>query len=770
MKKILLLFFISLVWTSCQDDIGLSTSGGDVAEGMVDIYLSQPDATAITTRAGEDEAANRIENVVLFVFDSNGTLLNTPVQQSVTVADGNHDLPTYKVRTYLPSNKSSLYAVCNYDEADDLIAKVTSVDALKDCVVEIESVEDAFKGVYVMEGSTTNFPEDGRITVPVTRIASHHAFTIYFDPENEDDQFKLVNLSVFNVPKKTKLLKDESYSCGENEVGCIAAVDAAFTEVDYLGKDTDTEGDAGTEAESSGRIDIDFSKSTGVGLPDKYTAELNVFDNRRGRTEDKTIDEALGLTAGYSDEDKAAIRQIFKKDLANGVGSFSNKASHPYATCMVIEGIYEDAANDVSYDVKYYIYLGHNNYSDFNVVRNHKYNYTITIKACDVIDTRVDADAIASISFKVSKQSQPFDAHYNAREALLYCTTGWKVYVKNPDQTPWLEVSTSPVYKPRKLGDSGADNTYAQFSLSGGAGMQYIYIHTDEYVPDIDSPDGNSGKNKERSGTIVCESADGTKKTEFTVTQVPAQLVKVISWDIDNPGTVDKMFFVERIEEERYKDWGFRGYWSLAMDNLISTGDYDGMVNTQKQYVMAYWGDKDSETFKDVELDVIPVAPWTFDGRQNAFYREQGEPMSSLSTTFALGYALSKNRDMDGNGLIDYDEIRWYLPAMDQLMAIYKATKDIENPLDLELEGKTYWSSTPSVSDRDGITPGRAYYVDMEEGKTAIGLRSQSMGVIVCRDAGIEPDNTGLGTGNVGTEDNWDDEEDVNMPKPDVKN
>lgn len=99
MKKILLLFFISLVWTSCQDDIGLNTSGGDVAEGMVDIYLSQPDATAITTRAGEDAAENRIENVVLFVFDDKGVLLNTPVQQSVTVADGDHDLPTYKVRT-----------------------------------------------------------------------------------------------------------------------------------------------------------------------------------------------------------------------------------------------------------------------------------------------------------------------------------------------------------------------------------------------------------------------------------------------------------------------------------------------------------------------------------------------------------------------------------------------------------------------------------------------------------------------------------------------
>ena len=99
MKKILLLFFISLVWTSCQDDIGLSTSDGDVAEGMVDIYLSQPDATAITTRAGEDAAENRIENVVLFVFDKDGNLTNHPIQQSVTVADGTYVLPTYKVRT-----------------------------------------------------------------------------------------------------------------------------------------------------------------------------------------------------------------------------------------------------------------------------------------------------------------------------------------------------------------------------------------------------------------------------------------------------------------------------------------------------------------------------------------------------------------------------------------------------------------------------------------------------------------------------------------------
>ena len=109
------------------------------------------------------------------------------------------------------------------------------------------------------------------------------------------------------------------------------------------------------------------------------------------------------------------------------------------------------------------------------------------------------------------------------------------------------------------------------------------------------------------------------------------------------------------------------------------------------------------------------------------------------------------------------------MPGVQQLEGIYDAI-EVKKTLDLEPEGKTYWSSTPSVSDRDGITPGRAYYVDLTTGDRAIGLRSQSMGVIVCRDIdGWLGPETGSGNVNVGTEDSWS-EEDVNMPKPDVKN
>ena len=92
-------------------------------------------------------------------------------------------------------------------------------------------------------------------------------------------------------------------------------------------------------------------------------------------------------------------------------------------------------------------------------------------------------------------------------------------------------------------------------------------------------------------------------------------------------------------------------------------------------------------------------------------------------------------------------------------------TDDVGNMLPLTLDG-SYWSSTPSVSDKYGITTGRAYYVKMDaEGSEAIGLRDQSFNVIVCRDAedvwyGPE---TGSGQGDVNLNPGWTDE-DENMP------
>ena len=88
--------------------------------------------------------------------------------------------------------------------------------------------------------------------------------------------------------------------------------------------------------------------------------------------------------------------KIFKRNEGINNGKYTVNAEErgfKYATYLMIRGVYtkknpvggEDPSN-----VTYYIYLGSDNYKDFNVCRNHVYNYRIRIFDADKTDTRVD--------------------------------------------------------------------------------------------------------------------------------------------------------------------------------------------------------------------------------------------------------------------------------------------------------------------------------------------------------------------------------------------
>lgn len=707
----------------CQDNDNFGTP--DTADGKTEILLQQMDVPVVVTRAGEDRDT-RIENVVIFVFDTDGNLLNTPVVQSAELTDntavGN---VCYKIREYLPSKKASLYAVCNYDQVADLIENVQSKTDLEEYVLEISSVEGGFKGAYVMEGATTNF-SGTVVTVPVTRVASRQEFTINFSPLTDGETFKLSSVAILNVPRKSNLLKDETYAYDVNNTLSWTG-DAVYSSSETMAKNyiDSTVVEVETVAEN------------------QYSLTLNLFENRRGGQTQEIVDTELGIN-----DSRPEVRQLYKKDLAEG--KLINDVSYPYASCLVIEGVYQTAS--VAYHARYYVYLGHNNFGDFNVLRNYRYKYTITIQACDKMDTRVEADGIGNVSFFASEE--PLDAHFEVRQGLLYAPADWEIYVKEPDKTPWLEISTSASYVPQQLGGTGSG--CAQYRLKGSMGSHYIYIHADEYVPPITDPAQNTSYN-ERTGTICYKRADSDEVQEFTVTQKPAQLVVVEAWDVNLAKKVTHKFFVEAVPDKDYLTWGFEHHWNLTMDNLITTGQYDGLSTSRKEYVTALWGDKRSDTYNDEEQ-----APLALDGAQPAAYRTKNSPLTNVPVDIALGNALFKNRDRNGNGRIDYNEILWYLPGVIQLEGIQEA---MYNTVTLDLQGETFWSATPSVSDKGGITPGRAYYVKMSNGKRGIGLRDQQFRVLCCRDAeGWTGPEDGNGSGQVDTDDSWTDNE-QNMPK-----
>ena len=196
-------------------------------------------------------------------------------------------------------------------------------------------------------------------------------------------------------------------------------------------------------------------------------------------------------------------------------------------------------------------------------------------------------------------------------------------------------------------------------------------------------------------------------------------------------------FYVERVLEKKNLKWGFEHYWSFVTDDLISSGMWDGLSNTRKLYDVALNGDK-----------------W---GVEPAY------PDGVIPSDVALSNVIEKNRDRNGNGKIDYNEIVWYMPAVYELQALQEALA--AQNVTFEGGDDFFFSSTPSSADPAGITTGFAWYVKMQNGKSALAQRDRQYNVIALRrkNAWKGPETAG-GTGSVGKDEQWNNEE-VIMPK-----
>ncbi len=792
--KSILYLLICLLAIACQDDLdGDLAHGGGMTEGMATFRFELESATEIYTRA-DDTSANAIENVMLMVFDKSNILTKSAYFDA---PDGEGS-----VRLYLSGTDKMVYAFCNLPKTTrEALQEAIKADddtpykeeVLAKASLTISQADGAYQGNFVMSGqedlrpnATDDFSESYKIKV--YRLAAKFDFKIYFHPEETGDQFTITGLYLYNTPKGSLLLPNGYADVGEGEQELNAGTDYVDgTEEKYFNYS-----DNGTNAENGYRIAYEtlYDTSAGTGIIDQYYgATFYQFENRRGAVYDdydaNTGSDGDNWTGSHTDwtveggtgwNDLTSLRgvkgepgstfagkdlfeeyrQINKRILAkyfdrsSSVNSGQYTDTHkgfPGASFLVIEGVYRKANGDAS-DVKYYVYLGKDNYADFNVKRNHHYIYQVMIYTMEKYDTRVYSEALGNLA--VYYDNSTLDAHFNVTSALLYSQTDWTAYVENPDKTPWLEISTSPRYIPRMPGDA-ASPEQAQFRLSGNGGLNYIYIHTDEYVPDYASPSENpliSKKSGIRTGKIIVES--GQAREEIVVNQYAAQMVVChIKYDVHTRDEVCDTFYVERVLEKKNMAWGFEKYWSFVTDDLIAAGQWDGLANTRRLYDVALNGDK---------WDVAAAYP---DG---------------IPSDIALGYAIQKNRDRNGNGKIDYDEIVWYLPAANEIQAlsahIYGDDVGDYYPdgttvcVEWDQDNGNFHTSSPWGADPDGITPGRSYYVTLSTGKKAIGLRSRYYNVLCARRHDAWRGNqTGETGGNVDNDEDWSDEEEVIMPR-----
>lgn len=792
--------------SGCEDDFdkGGSTPGEGVTEGMITIHLVTEEAPVIVTRTGTADEQESLENVLVMVFDEKGNQVNK-VYQQLTV--DNHS-----VNIYLTAKvNQSIYAVCNLPESNEttelINASTITLAELQQKYTTISTPEGAYGGKHIMSGFaplelTTNGQLKKEYTIPVKRLTAQLNFTVSFEPANPLDQFAVGEMFLYNIPMGSMLLDGGGAANVEDNWGfhhtdaLLDSLDICKGDYSYVvATDTDKKDRSKQfykEGKEGKRLDFEIIKGV-VGTRDSYSASFQMFENRQGRVYDdkenwKNLQGLIGIVNvdseknGYedlyrfyqqvnkrglagTDRNEQDAGKIFKRDEAPNDDKYKvniEEQGFQYATYLTIKGVYTKKnvlGKDDAINVTYYVYLGSDNYKDFNICRNHVYHYRIRIFDADKTDTRVDANPIGGLTI-YGNFDDILDAHPNVTQVLLYSPSGWTVRVADPDATPWLEVSASPMYKPRKVG-ARPSREQAAFQLSGEAGLHYFYVHTDEYIPPLKNPHDNDKYNgwqdpRPRVGTLIFSNQAGNEEA-VELKQYAAQMVIRKRFCVDLAKTAQDTFYVERVLEKKNMQWGFHQYWSFKLDSIQDDdvhSKYNGLTNTRILYDTALNGDK---------WGVKPAYP---DG---------------IPSDIALGYVLAKNRDRNGNGKIDYNEILWYLPAYTELEATaghisggsrsYPKEYDQTVDVDWRSEPYTFFSSTPSGSDPAGISSGFAWAVQFSpnserNGKAKVEMRSRFYNVICARRYnGWRGPETGEAGGGIGTDGNWNEDEEEIMDK-----
>ena len=710
-----------LIWSGCKDDT--MGESGTFKEGTVTLQFAVQGRQEVETRAdGESDGDSRLDNALVFAFDANGNC----VAKQWTYLDGSNTMSMY-----LSSSVKTLCAVCNLLDPETVMNKVSKRADLDAQAVTISEADGAYKGKYVMSGKLDISASSGDYTINLTRLSAQFNVTVKFAPSVASDKFMLSEISLHNIPIGSWLF----------DQGSVTTLIARQEKDNFATADGGQKGDY-VYSETPAVMQNRFFEKEILDWEDKVYAEdetkeqneqfavettFNIFENRRGTMATTNEGKNINWPDLQVENNMKEYAQLFKKQLAKNAG-------FTYATYMAIKGVYRMGGTD--YETTYYIYLGNDNYSDYNVNRNTKYDLTVTIRTVEQADTRVEPVTLGDMKVYYN-ENEVLDTHFNAVQTLLYSPGKWEMWVENPDENPWLELSTDKKYSPQSLRDS-IDGSMAGTRLTGTAGMTYIYVHTDEYVPVIASPQQNAASLRQARIGYRCQKGNGTfsETKYFTVKQNPAQMVVLhIKYDVHTMKEVRDTFYVERVLEKKNLKWGFDKYWSITIDDLIASGMWDGLSNTRKLFQVATEGDTWSE-------------PKYADG---------------IPSDVALEYILDKNRDRNGNGKIDYNEIVWYMPAVYELQALQEALA--AQNVTFEGEDDFFFSSTPSSADPAGITTGFAWYVKMQNGKSALAQRDRQYNVIALRrkNAWKGPETAG-GTGLVDKDEQWNDEE-VIMPK-----
>lgn len=334
------------------------------------------------------------------------------------------------------------------------------------------------------------------LTIPMDAMFAKINFTIkvtadQFIEDNFSSRFVLSGYDVNNVPEEV------TFSKSENSVGKTDVV----TNVKSYSSNNVTS--ASNVAVGANTVTFSFY------LPERYLTPA---------TESKDYDYPFKKDGVIRGQDSVYM-QRFKPLLAD--------AENQKPTFVTIRGEYRDHQNHL-YEVDYNIYLGSDNYGNFDISRNGEYNNYITIRGVTASDDMSDKQNVVSIDHRVNvnwkspviinlRREVLLDSHFEVRPMRIRksevdnsAITAIKVEVADEDEDGKADADWV------RLERSFGDGTAAESPTVSGNSI---------YITDTNSP--SYGKRRYFTyGLVSGKSADGRNEANSLVnsTSVAAPL------------------------------------------------------------------------------------------------------------------------------------------------------------------------------------------------------------------------------------------------------
>lgn len=744
MKLAYLLMGVALLLSSCSEDIfpGGSESNEDVTISLAYSDVSPRDIV-VNSRATEADERH-LDNLYIYIFDGNGNLKGYKgIEGEAKLNQSTREITNIKTR----SGESYIYAVANIsstglypvetsnntDEANKLPINLDekkaqageynfTLNKLKALTFNRENtsidVSTFLMSGAVQTGNLVNITTAGTIasgdnTIQLSRIVSKVKFTIKAAKEEGITRsFKLDTYDIMNIAQEGRLI-------GNND------------------------GNYRIEAE---KVNNNIGNTIGVNDVEDGAQFFEVYLPENLQNKVKRVTSQ----AEREDDSQTKLQKVFTNAPAKG-------------TYVVLKGKYEETKKGTtrSADVTYYVHLGDcsKDVNNYDVERNCKYTYNITVAGVDKIiveaqKNRADQPGAEGVvlEYGATGKNMTLDSHYEYMvmrfyqkdiQALQAAGKGYyyRVYAlgnhtdvinvgekttgnKNNVDTSWIQFAI-------KCSRDGTSSTYSTDRTNRGTACSYPGT---EYSSDLYTVEDflKYLYDNANSTSIWTGGYDYNKESYYVDATcfISENYYKDRTWN-QYVNDVDKRAFYVANEVETSNDG--RSVYAKTQYGLTQYNIQTFYDRSKAESITAYG----CETINDEEGKNFSVngggrkynsaGTDTWNGRANMLEDiEKSDKWKSLKSNESLIKAcMSRNRDLNGDGKISKDEIRWYAPTISQYIGIWIGEEIMSTEAKLfnrstsTLKGESdrmlYYSSTNNQNtyfSEEGMATNNYYYYD----------------------------------------------------------